>query len=180
MIENIEKLYEQAVFHRTMHDCSAYPYENGNRLIAAIHDFQPLKILEIGTGMGYTATLMALSAPKAHIDTIEKDPEHVAIAKRFTAENGIADNRITFITDSAEIHLEKLTTQYDFIFFDGYQIHYEFLPQYERLLSSKGILFLGNNHLKSKTSDQFFEGLNYDTKWKIIDSFADTTIAQRV
>lgn len=179
---NLEQLFEQAVKHQQDHGCSAHPYDDTKRLIAVLQDFQPKEILEIGTGMGYTTAVMALTLPQANILTIEKDLEHVQTAGQFLLENvGVgAQDKITIIGQPAEGYLEDLTSEFDFIIFDGYQIHYEFLPHYERLLKPNGILFLANNHLQSKTSDRFFEELGNEHKWKILDRFADTTVAQRV
>lgn len=176
---NLKSLYQSALDHRILHDCSAHPYEEGDRLIKSIQLYQPKSVLEIGTGIGYTATIMALSAPLAHITTIEKDAEHVALARQFFAQNKVS-KQITLINETAEIFLPNLKEQFDFIFFDGYQIHYEFLIQYERLLKKEGILFLGNNHLKSRTSDMFFEELQDESRWKILEKFSETTIAKRI
>lgn len=169
-------LFIKAVEHRTEHDCSAYPYEEYEKLIEYVKKYSPKKILEVGTGMGFTAIIMAQASPESHIDTIEKDPEHCAVAKQLAESNNVSD-RVNVINDQAEDEFEKLDPEsYDFIFFDGYQIHYQFLPHYERLLKSEGVLFLANNHLKSRTSDKFFEELNNSGKWKQLDGFADTTI----
>lgn len=180
---NYESLFNQAVQHRSDHDCSAYPYEEYKKLVEVVQQYKPQSILEIGTGMGFTAAVMALSSPQAHIDTIEKDGKHVEVAKKFlrnTLSDAVFEKQINIVNDSAETALINLNSGYDLIFFDGYQIHYEFLPHYERLLKPEGILFLANNHLKSKTSDKFFEELEHSGKWVILEKFADTTIAQKI
>lgn len=172
----MNNLFIIAVEHRTEHDCSAYPYEEYEKLVEYIKKYSPKKILEVGTGMGFTAVLMAQTISEAHIDTIEKDAEHCAVATTLGEQNGVAE-RVNVINGMAEEELAKLIPDnYDFVFFDGYQIHYEFLPHYEILLKNGGVLFLANNHLKSKTSDQFFEELNNSGKWKVIENFADTAV----
>jgi predicted O-methyltransferase YrrM len=176
---NLETLFLKAIDHRHSHDCSAYPYEQGARLIEYAKKYQPKKILEIGTGIGYTASIMALTLPQARILTLEKDPEHATLAESFIQNAGVSEH-VTIVNEPAEQYLSKLDQKYDFIFFDGYQIHYEFLPHYERLLKPEGILFLANNHLKSKTSSQFFEELKNANKWTQLDQFEDTTIVQKV
>lgn len=173
-------LFDLAIKHQQEHDCSAKPYLNGDELIEAIKKYQPKEILEIGTGVGYTAAIMAIAAPEAHIESLEKDSEHAAAAQIFLHTAGVGD-RVTIIQNSAEDFFETATQdQYDFIFFDGFQIHYEFLPHYERLLKSSGILFCANNHLQSRTSAQFFEALHNNGNWHILDQFADTTVAQTI
>ena len=175
----IDNLYKIALEHRSEHNCSAPPYENGIKLIDAVIEYKPNRILEIGTGIGYTTVIMALAAPTAHIDTLEKDPEHAQIADDFIRKQNV-QNQIQIINQSAEDFFEQTNKHYDFIFFDGFQIHLQFLAHYERLLKPGGILFLANNHLKSRTSEQFFQGLQDETKWKILDQFADTTIVLRM
>jgi predicted O-methyltransferase YrrM len=175
---NLENLYQQAIQHRTEHDCSAYPYEEYKKLFDLVASYKPSKILEIGTGIGFTAVVMALANPDGYIETIEKDQEHANEAKNFVRAQNLSD-RIMIRNEVAELLLPELEAGYDLIFFDGYQIHYEFLPHYERLLKPDGILFLGNNQLTSKTSDRFFEELNDQQKWQIVEKFADTTIAKK-
>ncbi len=175
---DLNHLFSEAVTHRNEHDCSAYPYEDYNRLFDLVKESQPKRILEIGTGIGFTSVVMATASPAAMIDTIEKDSEHANLATDFIKANNLA-KKIIVHNVIAEEFLPTLTTKYDLIFFDGYQIHYEFLPHYKRLLTRSGILILGNNHLSSKTSEQFFNELNQQSNWKIIEQFADTTVAER-
>ncbi len=178
-MSNLEQLFNQAVDHRNNHDCSAYPYENYQKLFDTVLGFKAKYILEIGTGMGFTSAVIANASPDIKIDTIEKDAIHAQTAKDFLLKNGV-DGQVNVINDIAELVLSSLIGQYDLIFFDGYQIHYEFLPHYERLLKPNGILFLGNNHLGSRTSDQFFQELTSNRNWKILEKFADTTVAKRL
>ncbi len=39
------------------------------------------RILELGTALGYTALSFASGAPDATVDTVERDPEHVQLAR---------------------------------------------------------------------------------------------------
>ncbi len=180
---NLAELYQQAVKHKSEHKCSAVPYEHAEKLVQAIEQFQPTSILEIGTGIGYSAAVMALACFElglnSEIDTLEKDREHALLAEEFI-KNNQADHLVKILNVVSEEFLPKLQKNYDFIFFDGFQIHYEFLPQYERLLKKDGILFLANKHLKSKTSERFFYDLEHDGKWEILEHFSDTTIAKRI
>lgn len=177
---NIETLFQKAINHRHDHGCSAPPYEEAGKLIEYVQKYQPSNILEIGTGIGYTAAVMSLTAPSAHITTVEKDPEHARIAEQYLKDAQASTKNINIVVEPAEQFLQTLKNNFDLIFFDGYQIHYELLPQYERLLNSGGILFLANNHLKSRTSDQFFNELFNYSVWKILEQFSDTTVAQKI
>lgn len=176
---DIEKLFKSAEKHITEHECSAHPYKHAQQLVDYILEYKPKKVLEIGAGIGFTSVAMALALPSLRIDTLEKDLAHAKIAKKYFKDKKV-DSRISLINDFAETVLPMMQGQYDFIFFDGFQIHYEFLPQYKRLLKRGGVLFLANNHLKSKTSDQFFTELANTNTWKVLDKFDDTTIVQKV
>ncbi len=176
---NSQQLFERAILHQKEHHCSAHPYENYEKLFSIVTKQQPKRILEIGTGIGFTAVVMAMASELALVDSLEKDPEHFQQALQFIAEHGFSE-RITLHNEIAEEFLPKLTESYDLIFFDGYQIHAEFMPQYLRLLKVGGILVLGNNHLTSKTSDQFFIELANGAQWQILEKFADTTIARKL
>lgn len=171
-----------AVAHREQHDCSAYPYEDYLNLQMIVGKVSPKSILEIGTGIGFTTVVMASMVPQATIETIEKDQTHAKLARDFINSEGL-ENRVTVVNDIAEIYLPELVQQnklYDLIFFDGYQIHYEFLPSYEKLLKPGGILILANTQLNSKTSDQFFSQLQNDGNWEIANQFNDTIVAHRI
>lgn len=177
-----KKLFEVALAHRVEHDCSAYPYEQYQKLQEIVERVQPKTILEIGTGIGFTAVVMASAVPGCVIDSIEKDPEHCKVAQDFIKVQGFG-KQITVLNDIAEVKLQDLVDankHYDLIFFDGYQIHHEFLPHYEKLLKPGGILILGNTHLTSKTSDKFFDELEHDGNWEIANQFDDTIVAHRV
>ena len=176
---DIPKLYAAALKHIEVHKCSAHPYADGEKLVNYITERKPKKILEIGTGVGFSSVLMALAQPSTEIQTLEKDLAHAQMAKKYFKDKGVG-NRISIINDFAETTLPLMQNNFDFIFFDGFQIHYEFLPQYKRLLKSGGILFLANNHLKSKTSDRFFEEIRDLKTWKVLEQFNDTTVVERL
>lgn len=174
----ILKLYNTAQKHLQEHGCSAYPYKFGERLAELARKAEPKNILEIGTGMGYSSALMALASPSSHVQTIEKDEAHVETARQFFDQLGI-DGRISIVQGVAEEILPGLAEQFECIFFDGYGIHYEFLPHYQRLLKRDGLLIVANNHLQTKTSDRFFAELEDPRQWKILETFDDTTVAQK-
>lgn len=176
---NLEILFNLAVKHHEDHGCSAPPYENYEKLFQLVKNHRPKRVLEIGTGIGFTTVVIAEASQQSQIDTLEKDPEHASMAKDFIAKQGLND-RIEIHNVVAEEFLPTLTEQYDLIFFDGFQIHYEFLPHYERLLTRSGILVVGNNHLTSKTSDRFFQELNNPSNWRILEQFRDTIVAERL
>lgn len=173
------KIWDLAVEHQQQHHCGAKPYENLPKLLESLRKYQPTQILEIGTGIGYTAIAMSRTLPEAQITTLEKDPAHAELANQLIAQMGLGQN-VNVLEQKAEEYFTTTQNQFDFILFDGFQIHYEFLQYYESHLRGNGILFLANNHLTSKTSDRFFKELFNNKKWLILEQFADTTIVRKI
>src|ERR1700730_17825558 len=68
--------------HREKHDCWAYPFGNGPLLGVMAATKEAHRIVEFGTALGYSALWFAYGAPKASVDTIDKDPEHVRLAQK--------------------------------------------------------------------------------------------------
>ena len=106
---------------------------------------KPLRILEVGTAIGFSALLMSEYAPKeCTITTIEKYEKRIPIAQGNFEKAGKL-NQITLLTGDATDILKTLKEPYDFIFMDaakGQYIH--FLPDILRLLSQGGILVSDN------------------------------------
>lgn len=176
---DLNHLFDLANQHRNEHDCSAHPYENYQKLFDLTSRLKPKRILEIGTGIGFSAVVMALASKEAMIDTIEKDSEHFLTARQFLQDLHL-QSRIKVYNDIAEVILPNFTSHYDLIFFDGFQIHYEFLQHYARLLVFGGTLILANTHLNSKTSEQFFTEIGYKSEWELLDQFSDTMIFKKL
>ena len=106
---------------------------------------RPMRILEVGTAVGFSTLLFCEYAPEgAHVTTIEKYEKRIPIAKENFRRAG-REEQITFLEgDAAEI-LAGLTGTYDFIFMDaakGQYIH--FLPDVMRLLEVGGVLVSDN------------------------------------
>lgn len=111
-------------------------------LIRAVEEVKPRRILEIGTAIGYSASLMALNS-EATIDTVEMDDtrrqEAISLWKRL----GIDDRIHAYLGNADEI-LESVVEgkEYEFIFIDGpkskYLSHFLIcLPH----LSAGGVVF---------------------------------------
>lgn len=105
----------------------------------------PKNVLEIGTGIGYSAILMSEYLPEdSKITTIENYKKRIPIAKENIERSGNKDIINLICGDAAEI-LPTLTEKYDFIFMDAAKGQYiKFLPELLRLLDSGGILISDN------------------------------------
>ena len=106
---------------------------------------KPMKILEVGTAIGFSALFMSEYAPKGcHITTIEKYEKRIPIARENFEKAGKTDDITLLEGDAAQI-LTQLSETYDFIFMDAAKGQYiNFLPDILRLLEPGGILVSDN------------------------------------
>ena len=106
---------------------------------------RPMRILEVGTAVGFSAILMAEYDPvPCEITTIENYEKRIPIARENFRRAGKED-RITFLTGDAGEILPTLSGRYDMIFMDaakGQYIHW--LPDVVRLLAPGGVLMSDN------------------------------------
>lgn len=106
---------------------------------------KPVRVLEVGTAIGFSALLMCEYLPEnGHITTIEKYERRIPIARENFKRAGKED-RITLIEGDALEVMRSLEGPFDFIFMDaakGQYIHY--MPEAIRLLSKDGVLMSDN------------------------------------
>ena len=106
---------------------------------------KPMRILEVGTAVGFSALLMSEYVPEGcRITTIENYEKRIPIARENFRRAG-KEKQITLIEGDAAEVMKTLEGPYDFIFMDaakGQYIHY--LPQALRLLSEGGVLVSDN------------------------------------
>ena len=106
---------------------------------------RPMRILEVGTAVGFSAILMAEDDPvPCEITTIENYEKRIPIAKENFIRAGKEKQIMLLEGDAAQI-LPTLTETYDFIFMDaakGQYIH--FMPDILRLLGPEGTLVSDN------------------------------------
>jgi predicted O-methyltransferase YrrM len=110
---------EATLKHRSRHGCGAWPYDNGPLLGTLAAAAGALRILELGCALGYTALSFAHGAPLAQVDTIERDGEHVRLARENIAAARL-DKRITVHEGDFASVLPRLDPGYDMAFFDGH------------------------------------------------------------
>lgn len=106
---------------------------------------KPLRILEVGTAVGFSAILMSEYAPEnCQITTIEKYEKRIPIARENFMRAG-REKRITLLEGDASEILKSLDGPYDLIFMDaakGQYIYY--LPELLRMLPKGGLLVSDN------------------------------------
>src|SRR5262245_31444320 len=129
--------------HRKRHGCGAYPHRNGALLGALAAAANARRILELGTALGYTALCFAHGAPDAIVETIERDPEHVRLARENAASLGFAGRIVVHQGDFSTV-LRRLDPGYDIVFFDGFTPSELLLEALKDLLRTRGTLITAN------------------------------------
>lgn len=106
---------------------------------------KPMRILEVGTAVGFSALLMSEYAPAGcKITTIEKYEKRLPIARENFRRAG-REEQITLIPGDALEVMQGLEGPYDFIFMDAAKGQYiAYLPEVMRLLSDDGVLVSDN------------------------------------
>lgn len=106
---------------------------------------KPMRILEVGTAVGFSALVMNAYAPEGcKITTIENYEKRIPIARENFRRAG-KESDITLIEGDALEVMKGLAGPYDFVFMDaakGQYIHY--LPEVMRLLAPGGLLVSDN------------------------------------
>lgn len=143
----------QGGFTPGINEIEAYAHERGIPIIphetAKFIDFitatiQPKDILEIGTAIGFSASLMAQHLRiDGHLTTIDRYELMYERAKENFKKLGI-DDRITLLEgDAADILPTLADDAYDLIFMDSAKAKYvEFYPECYRVLKQGGILIV--------------------------------------
>ena len=113
------------------------------RLLLAIQ--KPMRILEVGTAVGFSAILMAEYGPKdCKIITIENYDKRIPIAKENFKRAGKAE-QITLLEGDATEILPTIEEPFDLIFMDAAKGQYiNFMPDVLRLLKKDGVLVSDN------------------------------------
>lgn len=176
----LARIREATLKHRAKHRCGAYPYGNGPLLSALAAATGAKRILELGCALGYTALSFAHGAPKAKIDTIERDPEHARLAREnFTAAG--ADKRITVHEGDFAKVLPTLSPGYDLAFFDGNTPVPALHKRLHELLNTGGLLVTANlNH--GGTANAVYDALFDGKTWRsaLINEDGETAISVKL
>lgn len=119
----------------------ALPKDAARFLSVVLSVKRPKNVLEIGTAVGFSASLISKHlAPDGKITTIDRyDTMLDAARKNFNCME--IEDKVTLLSGDAADILPTLNEKYDFIFLDaakGQYIH--FLPHILRLLETGGIL----------------------------------------
>lgn len=140
--------------HGKIKEMEQYAHENNVPIIhpevaqflrVVIKSHRIKSILEVGTAIGYSASVMAEAAGNdCHVVTIEREDKAYEIAAKNIEEIGF-ENNINIIKGDAMEVLESIEGQFDMIFLDAAKGHYDhFLPLCMNHLKANGLLISDN------------------------------------
>ena len=117
----------------------------GAYLDELVRQYQPRRVLEIGTLAGYSAIRMGrLLLRNGRMTCIERDPDFAEVARANIAKAWLAE-RIEVLTGDAARVIPKLTGQFDLVFIDAEKRSYlGYLKACERLLHSGSVVVADN------------------------------------
>ncbi len=142
----LQTLQASTLRHQQAHGCNAHFFEDGEGLWQLVQQYQPQRILELGSGLGYTACLMALASPQARVDTLEGDAEHAALARQHIRMGGL-EQRVHLHEGSFAVTLPAMQLpprSLDFVFFDGNSPPLILIRGLHALLRHGGLLACAN------------------------------------
>lgn len=179
----IESYMYRALWHFLDHQCGAAFFKHPEKLFELVAQNNPKNILEIGTGIGYSAYIMHLANPEARIITIEQEKDRCDLAQKYLREY----SNIEVVESRAEDILEKFGDEkFDLVFYDGYAPRLFFLKQFERLLTKGGVLISANSQKKGcverdgSTKAEYLNGLEEEAVWTFAEEFADVLVYKKI
>ena len=103
---------------------------------------KPKRILEIGTYIGFSASVM-LSACDGSLVTLEKNADNAKLAQKNLSSFG--DRAKVILTDAFDYIVSQDIEKFDLIFLDGPKGQYiNYLPYLKNLLNDGGLLIADN------------------------------------
>lgn len=125
----------------------------------------PQRILEVGTAIGFSGSLMLLNSG-AHLTTIELDEVSYLKAAEHFGDLGLPDRVTQYLGDASEV-MATLVDQgatYDFIFIDAAKGQYlDYFQKAEQVLAPGGVILTDNVLFKGVVA-----GLPYPRRQKTI------------
>lgn len=124
-------------------DVPIIPNETASFLKFFLKQIKAKEVLEIGTAIGFSASLMAQTMGKdGHVTTIDRFDVMIRKAKANFEKLGLSE-QVTLLEGDAKDVLPTLNGLYDFIFMDSAKSKYiEFLPECLRVLKKDGVIMI--------------------------------------
>ncbi len=121
-----------------------------DELIKLIDEVKPTRILEIGTAIGYSGSIMLLNSPDCILDTVELMPARRDEALVNFSKFGVLSRVNSFLGDAYELIPEIIKgNYYDIVFLDGPKSKYgQYLDMVENNIVAGGYVFCDNVHFR--------------------------------
>ena len=104
------------------------------------HDVE--KILEIGTGIGYSSISFAKSKEDVFVHTIEFDIDRYQQAVRNVADNNLMERILVYLCDAGTFETSE---KFDLIFIDGPKAQYtKYFERFKNNLTEDGVFICDN------------------------------------
>ncbi len=133
--------------------------DSAKLLIKTVAELKPIEILEIGTAIGYSGTIMLDIVKNSKLTTIEKNKESYLKAVENFKNNSLI-SRVNCILGDAKVEIEKLKQQnkkYDFIFLDGPKGQYiNYFKTLNEMLNVNGVILADNVLFKGMVLKDLF------------------------
>ena len=165
-----EYLHLETQRHRRVHGCDAYTFTDGPGLMKLATAQRPVRILELGTAVGYTACILASATPSTTVDSVERDHLHVSLARENLRSANLQD-RVTVHHGEFSAVITRLDGDYDLAFFDGLSPTPGMVEHLRALLKPGGVLVCANLAL-SHGAEKNSVGTEFarDDRWTYIAS----------
>jgi predicted O-methyltransferase YrrM len=117
----------------------------GRYLAETIKKYNSLKVLEVGTLIGYSAILMAVNLPnEGRVFSIEINDQSAKMARENIHRSGL-DEKITVYTGDALELIPTIQEEFDMVFIDAAKNQYlDYLKLCENKLKKNGVVFADN------------------------------------
>jgi predicted O-methyltransferase YrrM len=121
-------VYEQVLDHAVRRSGAAgappVPPAVAGLLFQLVHVARPKRLLEIGTGCGYSAALMALASPATHVVTFERHTPHAVAAEELFRAVDVTRQVGLRQGDFLELADWRVSGPIDFAFLDAAKTEY--------------------------------------------------------
>lgn len=143
-------------------------------MLKQIKIYQPKRILEVGTAIGYSALRMLEASPETEIITIEKDEARYHEANNLIKGHPKGDQIEVRLGDALEVlaELAQEGKEFDFIFIDAAKGKYQdFFDLAHPLLKTGGWIFTDNVLFRGYVADPDASPKRYKNMVRKIDEF---------
>ena len=144
-------------------------------LLQVLRIQKPVRILEIGTAIGYSALRMADALPETEVVTLERDETRYRQAMEFVGRSSQKDQVTILFGDALEMEKEvEKNGPYDAIFIDAAKGQYKrFFEIYTAFLSNQGVIYSDNVLFKGMVAEEHVENKRIRQMVKKIKEYND-------